>query len=51
MQDMEDSEVLMDAVTNELSMHIVEFDNIVETAKQVQFNDAEAEKARLLQEE
>ena len=51
MQDMEDSEVLMDAVTNELSMHIVEFDHIVETAKQAQFNDAEAEKARLLQEE
>ena len=51
MQDMEDSEVLMDAVTNELSMHIVEFDNIFETAKQAQINDAEAEKVRLLQEE
>ena len=51
MQDMEDSEVLMDAVTNELSMHIVEFNDIFETEKQAQINDAEAEKVRLLQEE
>ena len=45
----------MDAVTNELSMHIIEFDNMVETAKQaetIQRNDEEeAEKARLVQEE
>ena len=30
---MEDGDVLMDAVTNELSMHIMGFDNILETAK------------------
>ena len=33
MQDMEDGDVLMDAVTNELSMNIVEFNSIFDATK------------------
>ena len=41
MQDMEDSEVLMDAVTNELSMQLVAFDNIDEEEKEAQMRKEE----------
>ena len=59
MQDMEDGDVLMDAVTNELSMNVVEFNSYFNSAKKAEIikqNDeaeaeAEAEKARLAQEE
>ena len=52
---MEDGDVLMDAVTNELSMNIVEFNTFFNSAKKAEIikqNDeaeaeAEAEKARL----
>ena len=56
---MEDGDVLMDSVTNELSMNIVEFNSYFNSAKKAEIikqNDeaeaeAEAEKARLAQEE